>query len=167
MINIRIPKGLQETVYSCMKPMDSSNFHFGDWVIPSDRSYCYLVITLTLSGSLSRIMNELRKKGLRAYFSLKNLVDISELTVNTLFQLFGTGGFSRMSGMAPKQLDDTPSSIQKIEDQPTYIASKRFHQIPSKKYIFNSLNGHWVYIRGLRTLFAWGTPGEHHSFKNS
>ena len=67
---------------------DSSHFHFGDTVIPSDRSYCYLGITLTLSGSLSRTMDELRKKGLRAYFSLKNLVDISELTVNTLFKLF-------------------------------------------------------------------------------
>ena len=33
-------------------------------------------------------MDELRKKGLRSYFSLKNLVDISELTVKTLFKLF-------------------------------------------------------------------------------
>ena len=42
---------------------DSSHFHFGDTVIPSDRSYCYLGITLTLSGSLTRTMDELRKKG--------------------------------------------------------------------------------------------------------
>ena len=67
---------------------DSSHFHFGDTVIPSDRSYYYLGITPTLNGSLSRTMDELHKKGLRAYFSLKNLVDISELTVNTLFKRF-------------------------------------------------------------------------------
>ena len=33
-------------------------------------------------------MEELKKKGLRAYFSLKNLVDINELSINSILKLF-------------------------------------------------------------------------------
>ena len=67
---------------------ESTSFTYGSIIIPSDRKYCYLGITLTLSGSLSLTMEELRKKGLRAYFSLKNLVDISQLSVQAILKLF-------------------------------------------------------------------------------
>ena len=63
-------------------------FTYGSIIIPSDKKYCYLGITLTLSGSLSLTMEELRKKGLRAYFSLKNLVDIRHLSVQAILKLF-------------------------------------------------------------------------------
>ena len=56
--------------------------------IPSDRKYCYLGITLIFSESLSLTMEELRKRGLRAYISLKNLVDISQLSVQAILKLF-------------------------------------------------------------------------------
>jgi hypothetical protein len=67
---------------------ESSSFTYGSLNIPSDSTYCYLGITLTLSGSLSVTMDNLRKKGLRAYFSLKNLVDIRQLSVRAILKLF-------------------------------------------------------------------------------
>ena len=67
---------------------ESTGFTYGSLNIPSDNKYCYLGITLTLSGSLSVTMEELRKKGLRAYFSLKSLVDISQLSIPAIFKLF-------------------------------------------------------------------------------
>ncbi len=41
---------------------ESNKFKYGGDHIPSDKKYCYLGITLTLSGSLSLTMDELRKK---------------------------------------------------------------------------------------------------------
>ena len=70
------------------KLKESSTFTYGSTNIPSDNKYCYLGITLTLSGSLSLNMDNLRKKGLRAFFSLRNLVDIQELSVNAILKLF-------------------------------------------------------------------------------
>ena len=67
---------------------ESTGFTYGTTEVPSDNKYCYLGITLTLSGSLTLAMEELKKKGLRAYFSLKNLVDINELSVNSILKLF-------------------------------------------------------------------------------
>ncbi|KAL5271652.1 hypothetical protein ACHWQZ_G002057 [Mnemiopsis leidyi] len=70
------------------KLKESTGFTYGDTNIPSDNKYCYLGITLTLSGSLTLNMDNLRKKGLRAYFSLRNLVDIKALSVHALLKLF-------------------------------------------------------------------------------
>ena len=68
-------------------------------------------------------MDELRKKGLRAYFSLKNLVDISELTVNTLFKLFDALILPVVSYGCQVWLPSTWMIrlvlSKKIEDQPT------------------------------------------------
>jgi hypothetical protein len=69
---------------------ESRLFMYGDLPISSDNRYCYLEIMLTLSGSQAITMNELRKEGLRAYFSLKNLVNISELSVHAILKLFDT-----------------------------------------------------------------------------
>ncbi|KAL5260785.1 hypothetical protein ACHWQZ_G010814 [Mnemiopsis leidyi] len=70
------------------KLKESTGFTYGDTNIPSDNKYCYLGITLTLSGSLTLNMDNLRKKGLRAYFPLRNLVDIKALSVHALLKLF-------------------------------------------------------------------------------
>ena len=67
---------------------ESNNYTYGDASVPSDNNYCHLGITLSLSWTLSLTMDELRKKGLRAYFSLKSLVDINELAVRSMFKLF-------------------------------------------------------------------------------
>ena len=70
------------------KLKESTTFTYGGTNIPSDNKYCYLGITLTLSGSLTLNMDNLRKKGLRAFYSLRNLVDIQELSVNAILKLF-------------------------------------------------------------------------------
>ena len=67
---------------------ESRGFMYGSIRIPSSKTYCYLGITFTLSGSLNVSQDELRKKGLRAYFSLKNMLDIKNLSVSSLFKLF-------------------------------------------------------------------------------
>ena len=67
-------------------------YNYGSTKIPSGKEYCYLGITFSnsLSGSLTKSQDELRKKGLRAYFSLKNTVDVRNLSIKSLFRLFDT-----------------------------------------------------------------------------
>jgi hypothetical protein len=61
---------------------------FGNIKIPSSKTYCYLGITFTLSGSQKITQDELRKKGLRAFFSLKSMLDLRHLSINSVFKLF-------------------------------------------------------------------------------
>ena len=61
---------------------------YGDLDIPTDKTYCYLGITVTLSGSLAKTMDMLRMKGLRALFALKSLMDINELKTIPILKLF-------------------------------------------------------------------------------
>ena len=56
--------------------------------IPSVREYCYLGTCFTISGSLKANQTQLRKKGLRAYFSLKNTIDLSSIAKAAVFKLF-------------------------------------------------------------------------------
>ena len=67
---------------------ESYEFHYGQQKIPSAKTYCYLGIVFSLNGSFKPAQDELRKKGLRAYFSLKKLIDIKTLTVKSIFRLF-------------------------------------------------------------------------------
>ena len=67
---------------------ESFGLKYGDLNIPTDKTYCYLGITVTLSGSLTKTMEVLRMKGLRAYFALKSLIDIKELKTSSLLKLF-------------------------------------------------------------------------------
>ena len=67
---------------------ESRGFKYGNTKIPSSKTYCYLGITFTLSGSLKISQEELRKKGIRAYFSLKNMLDLKNLSVASVFKLF-------------------------------------------------------------------------------
>ena len=69
--------------------MESFGLKYGDLNIHADKTYCYLGITVTLSGSLTKTMDVLRMKGLtRAYFALKSLIDIKELKTSSLLKLF-------------------------------------------------------------------------------
>ena len=67
---------------------ESLGFKYGSITIPSAKEYCYLGITFTLSGSFTKTQDDLRKKGLRAYFSLKRLVDLKSLSIRSIFKLF-------------------------------------------------------------------------------
>ena len=67
---------------------ESSTFHYGKICVPAAIRYCYLGIVFSLNGGYTVARDELRKKGLCAYFSLKKLVDISELSVKCMFKLF-------------------------------------------------------------------------------
>ena len=112
---------------------DSFNFNFGDISIPSAKDYCYLGITFTLSNSLSKTKDELRKKGLRAYFSLRKLIDLKSISVRAVFKLFdslivpvigygcsvwlhSTNLFKLIANN--KLLDDTKHSLRKISLDP-------------------------------------------------
>ncbi|KAL5260786.1 hypothetical protein ACHWQZ_G010815 [Mnemiopsis leidyi] len=66
---------------------ESFGLKYGDLNIPTDKTYCYLGITVTLSGSLTKTMEVLRMNGLRAYFALKSLVDIKKLKTSSLLKL--------------------------------------------------------------------------------
>ena len=67
---------------------DSTGFIYGNESIPSVREYCYLGITFTLNGSLKAAQLKLKQKGLRSYFSLKNMIDIRPLKRSVIFKLF-------------------------------------------------------------------------------
>jgi hypothetical protein len=65
--------------------LESHTFKYGDISVPSARSYCYLGIIFSLSGSFAMATDELRKKGLKAYFALKRMIDLSALTPKIVF----------------------------------------------------------------------------------
>ena len=67
---------------------ESFGLKYGDLDIPTDKTYCYLGITVTLSGSLAKTMDVLRMKGLRALFALKSLININELKTSPILKLF-------------------------------------------------------------------------------
>ena len=67
---------------------ESYGFKYGSETIPSTKMYCYLGIVFSLTGGFKNAQDELRKKGLRAYFSLKRLIDLKQLTSKSVFKLF-------------------------------------------------------------------------------
>ena len=67
---------------------ESYGYKFGSENIPSTKTYCYLGIVFSLSGSFRQAQDELKKKGLRAYFSLKSLIDLRQLSTKSVFKLF-------------------------------------------------------------------------------
>lgn len=70
------------------KLLESTQLQYGCTPIPSVREYCYLGTCFTISGSLKANQTQLRKKGLRAYFSLKNTIDLSSIAKAAVFKLF-------------------------------------------------------------------------------
>jgi hypothetical protein len=55
---------------------ESHTFTLGENLIPSAREYCYLGVNFTLSGATKNAQSKLRQKGLRGYFSLKQMIDL-------------------------------------------------------------------------------------------
>ena len=68
--------------------LESHTLNYGETRVPSARSYCYLGIVFSLSGSFAMATDELRKKGLKAYFALKRMIDLSALSPRIVFKLF-------------------------------------------------------------------------------
>ena len=66
------------------------DFKFGDKSVGSTttRFYCYLGILFSLNGSFKIAQDELRKKALRSYFSMKKTIDINSLSVEAVLKLF-------------------------------------------------------------------------------
>ena len=56
-------------------------------IVPSAKSYCYLGITLTLSGSFALTQSHLKQKGMRGYFALKKHVDLRHISKRAVFRL--------------------------------------------------------------------------------
>ena len=69
---------------------ESTGFFYGDTRITSEREYCYLGLTFSLSGSMATSQKKLKQKAMRSYFSLKKIIDFKRLKKNILFKLFGT-----------------------------------------------------------------------------
>ena len=67
---------------------DSHGFIYKSTPIPPTKTYCYLGITFTLTEGLIAAHQNLRVKGLRAYFSLKNTIDITKISKRALLKLF-------------------------------------------------------------------------------
>ena len=55
--------------------------------IPSAKTYCYLGITFSISGSFKLATNLLRQKALRAYFGLKREVDLQNISKVAVLKL--------------------------------------------------------------------------------
>ena len=59
-------------------------FMLGDLNILPVKKYCYLGIQFSLNGSFKHAIDELRKKALRAFFSIRRIVDTRALTTSTM-----------------------------------------------------------------------------------
>ena len=69
-----------------LKP--SINLKIGNEIIETTKSYCYLGIVFTPSGTFTHAINELKKKAMKATFSLKRFVNHKFISVSTTFKLF-------------------------------------------------------------------------------
>ena len=67
---------------------ESYQFKYGATTIPSIKSYTYLGIVFTLSGSQQRTQQILRQKALRAYFGMKKYVNTKNVPKSTTFKLY-------------------------------------------------------------------------------
>ena len=67
---------------------ESYQFKYGATTIPLTKSYTYLGIVFTLSGSQQRTQQILRQKALRAYFGMKKYVNTENLPKSATFKLF-------------------------------------------------------------------------------
>ena len=65
----------------------SYGFHIGDAAIQPVKNYCYLGILFSLNGSFKANMDQLSKKALRSYFSIKRTIDTRALTTKSLLKL--------------------------------------------------------------------------------
>ena len=66
------------------------NFYLGEDLIECVTSYCYLGVMFNQNGSFKVALNELRKKSLRALFSMKRSIIKNSLSTKSLFILFDT-----------------------------------------------------------------------------
>ena len=62
-------------------------FKLGSLDILPVRKYCYLGILFSLNGSFKSAIEELRKKALRSYFSIRRIIDARALTTSTMLNL--------------------------------------------------------------------------------
>ena len=67
---------------------ESHQFNYGDLKILSTNEYCYLVITFSLTGSFKTAQQQLKQKGMRAYFALKITVNLKVIEKQALLNLF-------------------------------------------------------------------------------
>ena len=63
-------------------------FKLGDLIVEVTKTYCYLGIVFTASGSFKEAISELRKKSLRALYSLKTTINVNQVTYNSCCILF-------------------------------------------------------------------------------
>ena len=66
---------------------ESTEFQYEGREIPTAKTYCYLGITFSLSGSFKVAQNLLRQKALRAYFGLKSEVDLYSISKVAVLKL--------------------------------------------------------------------------------
>ena len=62
-------------------------FKLGSMDIVPVKKYCYLGIQFTLNGSFKQAIEELRKKALRSFFSIRRILDTRALTTSTMLKL--------------------------------------------------------------------------------
>ena len=67
---------------------ESNSFYYGETPISPAREYTYLGIVFTLSGSFKIAQANLRQRALRAYFSLKRMINLNHVKKNIIFKLF-------------------------------------------------------------------------------
>ena len=63
-------------------------FNIGNTPLEHAKTYCYLGIYFNICGSFTTAIDELRKKSLRAYFSLKRTINIKVLTPKSVCILY-------------------------------------------------------------------------------
>ena len=127
--------------------------------IPSAKSYCYLGITFSLSGSFKEAQKILRQKGLRAYFALKKNIDLRSISKIAVMKLFDSLILPVVSYGVQIWLDST-SVIEFLTD-PQYNKSslKKIATDPLEKLHLAFLK--WTIGVGKNTSNAavWGDCG--------
>ncbi|KAL5248488.1 hypothetical protein ACHWQZ_G017622 [Mnemiopsis leidyi] len=71
----------------CLQLNCAYGFKLGSLDIIPVNNYTYLGIHFSLNGSFKRAIDELRKKALRSFFSLRRIVDTRALTTKTMLKL--------------------------------------------------------------------------------
>ena len=87
-LSVNISKTNVMVFNSCSRVLKCAyGFKLGSLNITPVRNYCYLGIQFSLNGSFKQAIEELRKKALRSFFSIRRMINTSALTTSTLLKL--------------------------------------------------------------------------------
>ena len=135
-------------------------FKLGNLDIAPVRKYCYLGIQFSLNGSFKQAIDELRKKALRSFFSMRRIIDTRALSTSTMLKLIDSLVKPAATYGCPVWLPSTNIAKSILSKTKKWVSPKQQQKILSKLLTWKFLNGYWVSTKRQITTSVTATQEE-------